>query len=106
MSVIFSFLILAHIFFILKAIENYDREVTEKHVRLAAEKMGQFIDQKETPTYLIYIQAFEYICSIAVGVGASNTAKDWGMWLLFIAGVLGLSLFFIRQIKKNQYNGQ
>lgn len=36
--------------------ENYDREVTEKHVRLAAEKMGQFIDQKETPTYLIYIQ--------------------------------------------------
>lgn len=86
--------------------ENYDREVTERHVRRAAEKMGQYIDKKETPTYLIYLQASEYICSIAVGVGASNTGKGWGMWVLFIAGVLGLSLFFIRQIKQNKYNGQ
>lgn len=86
--------------------ENYDREVTEKHVRQAAEKMGQYIDTKEIPTYLFYIQVVEYLCSIAVGVGASNTSNDWGQWLLVISGLLGLSLFIIRQIIKKQYNGQ
>ncbi len=86
--------------------ENYDREVTEKHVRQAAEKMGQYIDKKKKPTFLIFIQIGEYVCSIAVGVGASNTNSTWGQWLLAISSLLGLSLFVIRQIIKKQYNEQ
>jgi hypothetical protein len=59
--------------------DGFDREVTEKHVRLAASILTRSLFKTEQPGWVIPVQIGEYLFTAIAGAGASNLSSNYGI---------------------------
>lgn len=83
-------------------VDNYDLEVTEKHVRTAASEMTKSFGKKRPPSWIVFSQAGEYICTGIAGAGASNLNQTWGIVCFGLGLTIGIALFVLRTVKTHQ----
>jgi hypothetical protein len=83
-------------------IEGSDREVTGQHVRDATIEMTKSLDRSEKPTWTVFCQAGEYLCTGFAGAGASNLDSTWGQIAFGFGLFIGIILFVTRMTKINK----
>jgi len=81
--------------------EESEREITSDYVKEAALKIFAHPLKHYSKTYKI-LSIAEYICSIGIGVGASNINSPWGIIFLLVCFAIAVLSFAYRKIKENE----
>lgn len=83
-------------------VDELPRDVTGEHVRKATVELNKSASKNEIPAWVVLSQIGEYICTAAVGVGASNVSENWGIITFGIGIVIGIALFVNRMTNQKR----
>lgn len=76
-----------------------DREVSADNVHSAVKKIYATPLEQHKKVNLA-LQIVEYLCSVLVGVGASNLKEIWGIFMILVSFIIAVVCFMYRTLSK------